>query len=302
MTSDSAGDAQRASALAGTPDVPLAMTAGSYSGTVKTGWIGSDPPSWLIVGLVALYAVGLLAAIFVPGGTLIERMRALDGGICAQLPTHLFYPGGQSLPLCARNTGIYTGVTSTVLVLWASGRLRVSRLPGPGVAILLGFAILLMGVDGFNSLFLDLRLPHLYQPHNLIRLATGLGTGVGMAAFLVPVANGLVWREEDERSSFGRLSQLVVLLPILLLVYLLVTSQVGWLLYPLALYSTAGLLIALSLVNLVFVIGLSGRIGRISKYRQLFPVFTAAVALTLVELTILSLLKTAALHALGSPL
>jgi uncharacterized membrane protein len=252
--------------------------------------------------LVALYAVGLLAAIFAPGGTLIERMRALDGGICAQLPTHLFYPGGQSLPLCARNTGIYTGVTSTVLVLWASGRPRTARLPGLGVAIVLALAVALMAMDGFNSLLLDLRLPHLYEPHNLLRLATGLGTGVGMAAFLVPVANGLIWREEDERASFGRLSQLAVMLPILVLAFLLVASQIGWLLYPLALYSTTGLLIALSLVNLVFVVGLSGRIGRITSYRQLFPVFTLALALTVIELSALSLLKTAALHALGTPL
>jgi ethanolamine transporter EutH len=157
-------------------------------------------------------------------------------------------------------------------------------------------------VDGFNSLFLDLRLPHLYEPHNLVRLGTGLGTGVGMAAFLVPVANGLIWRDEDERPSFARVAQLGVLLPVLVLAFLLVASQVGWLLYPLAFYSTAGLLIALSLVNLVFMLGLSGRIGRMTSYRQLFPIFTCALILTVAELSALSLLKTAALHALGSPL
>lgn len=278
------------------------MKAESLGAAPKRWWLAGTPPGWVTAGLVALYGAGLLVAIFAPGGTLIERMRALDAGICAQLPTHLFYPGGQSLPLCARNTGIYTGVTSTVLVLWATGRLRTARLPGWGVAALLGLAVLLMAVDGFNSLFLDLRLPHLYEPHNLLRLATGLGTGVGMAAFLVPVANGLIWREEDERPSFARVSQLGVLVPVLVLAFFLVGSQAAWLLYPLALYSTAGLLLALSLVNLVFVIGLSGRIGRISSYRQLLPVFTCALVLTLLELSGLSLLKTAALHALGTTL
>jgi uncharacterized membrane protein len=283
-------------------ETAVAQTPGPSSAATGAGWFGGNPPAWATFGLVALYAVGLLAAIFAPGGTLIERMRALDGGICAQLPTHLFYPGGQSLPLCARNTGIYTGVTSTVLVLWASGRLRTARLPGLGAAILLGLAVLLMAVDGFNSLSLDLHLPHLYEPHNLLRLATGLGTGVGMAAFLVPVANGLIWRDEDERPSFARVSQLGVLVPVLIIAFFTVASQAAWLLYPLAVYSTAGLLMALSLVNLVFVIGLSGRIGRISSYRQLFPVFTCALALTIVELSALSLLKTAALHALGTTL
>jgi uncharacterized membrane protein len=231
----------------------------------------------------------------------LERLRALDAGICAQLPTHSFFPGGQELPLCARNTGIYTGFSCTIVVLWLSGRLRAARLPGLRTALLLGGVVLVLAIDGFNSLFLDLSLPHLYQPHNLLRLATGLGTGVGMAAFLVPVANGLIWKDEDERSSFGRVGQLGVMLPILLMAFLAVASQAAWLLYPIALLSTFGLVMALTLVNLVFVLGGSGRIGRISSYRQLLPVLTLAVALALIELAALSVLKTAALHALGAP-
>ncbi len=259
-----------------------------------------DPPNWLVIGLGAAYALALGGLIFLPGGTLIQRLSALDAGICAQIPSHTFYLARQALPLCARNTGIYVGFASTVLVLRGTGRLRASRLPSGWVAVVLGLAVAAMAVDGFNSLFLDLRLPHLYQPHNLLRLATGLGTGTAMAAFLVPVANGLIWRDDDARASFASFRELAVMLPVLVLGFLVVAAQMGWSLYPLALYSTAGLVTALSLINMVFVLGFGKRLNQIDTYRQLFPVFSLTVALAIVELVALSALKTAALHALAA--
>ncbi len=258
-----------------------------------------DPLNWLVIGLGAAYALALGGLIFLPGGTLIQRLSALDAGICAQIPSHTFYLARQALPLCARCTGIYVGFASTVLVLRGTGRLRASRLPSGWVAVVLGLAVAVMAVDGFNSLFLDLRLPHLYQPHNLLRLATGLGTGTAMAAFLVPVANGLIWRDDDARASFASFRELAVMLPVLVLGFLVVAAQMGWSLYPLALYSTAGLVTALSLINMVFVLGFGKRLNQIDTYRQLFPVFTLTVALAIVELVALSALKTAALHALA---
>jgi uncharacterized membrane protein len=184
-----------------------------------------DPSLWIVLGLSGAYLMALALLIFLPHGTLIERLRALDAGICAQLPTHSFHPAGQQLPLCARDTGIYCGFASTVIVLRARGRLRAAHLPGGWVAVALGLAVAVMAVDGFNSFFLDLRLPHLYQPNNLLRLATGLGTGTAMAAFLVPVANSLIWRDEDARAPFASLRELAVMAPVLALVFLLIASQ-----------------------------------------------------------------------------
>jgi uncharacterized membrane protein len=260
----------------------------------RTGW---QPPVWLLAGLAVAYLAALAALAFLPGDTLLQRLTALDAGICAQNPTHSFFPADQQLPLCSRNTGIYIGFATTFLMLLALGRLRASRFPGRWVAAILGLAVLVMAVDGFNSLFLDLGLPHPYEPHNPLRLATGLGTGVAMCAFIVPVANSLIWRDEDERASFATPGALAVMLPALLLVFLAVGSQVAPLLYPIALLSTAGLVIALSLVNLAFVLGATNRIGRIATWRQFFPVYTIGLILALAELIALSALKTSLLHA-----
>jgi hypothetical protein len=53
------------------------------------------PPRWLVVALGAAYVLALAALVFLPGDSLIARLRALDGGICAQAGTHSYWPGGE---------------------------------------------------------------------------------------------------------------------------------------------------------------------------------------------------------------
>ena len=261
------------------------------------------PPQWVIVALVAAYVVAFAALLFAPGGTFIERLRALDGGICAQVPSHSFFPAATQLPLCSRNTGIYLGFALTFLTLLGAGRIRASRLPGYGAIAVLTAAVIALAVDGFNSLFLDLHLPHLYQPHNLLRLGTGLGTGTAMAALLIPAANSLIWRVDDKRSSFASLRVLAWMLPVLALGFLAVGSQTPWLLYPVAILSSAGLVTALSLVNLTFLLGVSNVMGYFRNWRQFFPMFTVVVALAVIELMGMFFVKQAFLSAIGgSPL
>src|SRR5579863_2591880 len=211
-------------------------------------------------GILACCYLGLLAAlVLVPGVSLLDRLRWLDSGICAQLPTHSFYPGGERLPLCARNTGIYLGLMITLLTLFALGRGRAQRLPPWPIIVVLVVGVGVMAVDGFNSFFLDLGLKHLYQPHNLLRLATGLATGLAVASLGLPLLNRLVWRRYSEQRSVYSWVSLLVLLPGLVLSFFAVASQNGLVLYPLALVSTAGVLTVLSSMNLVVVVTISRR-------------------------------------------
>ncbi|HLZ21914.1 MAG TPA: DUF2085 domain-containing protein [Ktedonobacterales bacterium] len=265
-----------------------------------------SPPDWLVIGLGAVYVVAIAALAFLPGATLIERLRTLDGGICAQIPSHSFFPGGQQLPLCSRNTGIYSGFTAATLVLWATGRIRSAQLPSKWVSLVFGLCVLILAIDGFNSLFLDLGLPHLYQPHNLLRLATGLGTGTAMAAFIIPVANTLVWKHEDQRPSFASVRQLSLMLPVLLLAFLAIGtigSSVAFMLYPIALFSSAGLILALTLVNIVLFLGVGNHVGRFATWHRFFPIFTLAVVCAIIELLALFALKSSMMAALmpGTP-
>jgi len=268
----------------------------------KTTSLTHTPQSsspWLIILIGLCYLVWFATLVFLPGASLLDRLRWLDSGICAQLPTHSFYPGGQQLPLCARNTGIYLGFMVTILTLYASGRGRVQRLPPwPIVVVLIG-CIFAMVVDGFNSFLLDLGQSHLYQPHNLLRLATGLLTGFAIATLTLPAVNRLFWREYNEERSISSWPALLLLLPGLVLSFLAVASQSLFILYPVAILSTAGLLTVVSNVNLLITLAIGKKDQTFERYRELMPFFSLALILALGELLVLAQLKFALLQALG---
>src|SRR5690242_4431811 len=203
---------------------PLAETASTEE--------AQGPASWLILGAAGMLIALAAVLVFWPGATLLDRLRALDGGICAQLPTHSFYPGGERLPLCARNTGIYLGFSITTITLFVTRRWRAINFPRWPIALVLLACVLVLGVDGFNSLFLDLHQPHLYQPHNLIRLTTGLFTGMAMASFLLPVTNSILWKDVNEERSMASWWQVLQMVPILAISFLAVATQAAIFLYP----------------------------------------------------------------------
>ncbi|MFL5694730.1 MAG: DUF2085 domain-containing protein [Ktedonobacteraceae bacterium] len=255
--------------------------------------------SWVIVGLGSAYLLILAVLVFFPGPPLLDRLRWLDSGICAQLPTHSFYPGNERLPLCARNTGIYLGFIITLLTLCATGHGRAQRLPPWPIMIFLLAAILTMAIDGFNSFLLDLGLAHLYQPHNLLRLATGLITGLALAILALPPLNYLFWREYNEKRSVSSWFALLLFMPELILCFFAVASQNALVLYPIALLSTIGLLVVISSVNLIVILALSKREQIYEHYRQLVPFFGLALLLGIGEMLILAQLKYSLLQVLG---
>src|SRR5579859_2317494 len=244
----------------------------------------SGPPTWLIIGSAGALVILAAVMVFWPGATLLDRLRALDGGICAQLPTHSLYPGGQRLPLCSRNTGIYLGYMIAFIMLFLTGRGRAAQFPRWPMALVMLACIAALGIDGFNSLFLDMRLPHLYQPHNLLRLTTGLLTGASMACFLLPVTNAVLWKNMGDQRSVDSWWQLLQLLPILAFTFLAVWTQTAIFLYPVAILSSLGVMVALCLITLTVIVAISGKACKLSTYRQLFPFFTVAFLLAIGEL------------------
>ncbi len=255
--------------------------------------------SW-IAGMLALLYLGLLAVlVFLPGAPLINRMSWLDSGICAQLPTHSFFPGGEQLPLCARNTGIYLGFFVTLITLYATGRGQARRFPPWPIIAVLVCGVITLVIDGFNSLALDLGQPHLYQPHNLIRLATGLVTGLALASLVLPALNQLLWCTHNEQRSVASWRALLLLVPALIVCFFAVVSQSIFVLYPIALLSTTGVLTALSSVNLIVIVAISKRDETFVRYRELLPFFCIAFILATGEMLVLAQLKFTLLRALG---
>jgi uncharacterized membrane protein len=207
---------------------------------------------------VPLWSCAFLLLLIPSAPPLLNALRLLDSGICAQLPTHMLAPGGITLPLCARNTGIYSGVALAFGLLRARGRQRAMLPPTPPVIAVLLTLIGIMALDGFNSVATDLALPHLYAPSNALRLATGLGAGIALALLLAPVIARARFGMQDRRPPAAGVAALLPFGAAATLAFLVIHSAAPWTLYPVAVLSNAGLLAVLVGINRVAFSALAG--------------------------------------------
>ncbi len=208
-----------------------------------------------------LGAVGAWIAAFVLAPwDLQTKFFAAMSGVCAQQPSHSYFFGGRQLPLCARDSGIYAGFLATLLWIGLRGRRAGRRFPPRSLAVPVALGAVAMVVDGFNSLFVDLGWPHLYPPHNLLRLATGLAMGNALALFLIPLLNELVRPEPEDAPILAGGINGLGLIGIDLILLGLLSSGLPGLFWPLTLFSVAGEVLALTLVNLGFLGTLNRRL------------------------------------------
>ena len=254
---------------------------------------------WFTSGLLALALTVLATVVLFPGASVLNRMTWLDSGICAQVASHSFYFGAERLPLCARNTGIYLGFLVTLATLYSKGRGRAQCLPRWPLLVLLFAGVTMLAVDGFNSFLLDLGIRHLYQPNNLLRLTTGLITGLAMALLVLPMLNRLFWLGYNEQRSVESWREFVQYVPALVLCFFIVTSQNALILYPIALLSTGGLLTALGSLNLIALVGMSKRDETFERYRELLPFLGLALLFAVGEMLLLAQLKLTLLRAIS---
>jgi uncharacterized membrane protein len=197
------------------------------------------------VGLAGLLAAGLWLA---PGDLAGKAHLALQG-LCAQRPAHTFALGGVPLPFDARMTGLYLGVLVAGLPLAPAGG-RGAGLSLPWLATLAGF-VAAMGLDGFNSLRVDLGWAAWWPPDNRLRLVTGLLAGLSLgvalawllALALAPADRPLLRRRDALIWLAAGGAALTTVL-----------SGAGWAWLPLTLLLLAGALMALLLLNLALLL------------------------------------------------
>jgi uncharacterized membrane protein len=193
-------------------------------------------PAFIPLAILAVL-VGLLLVI--PGFSLEQKLFALMHGICDQ--RHTLTLGDVTLPLCARDTGIYLGVVLTATVSYVRGRGRAAAFPPWYIVVALGLLVLAMAVDGVNSTANTIGAPTLYEPRNDLRLLTGLGFGLALATLLFTGANHALWRDaRTEQPLIGSWADLGLILGVLLAVGLALLADLAWLAWPAALASVLG--------------------------------------------------------------
>lgn len=231
-----------------------------------------------------------LALLFTPGAPLEWKMYAVVHGVCAQV--HNIFVGGRQLPLCARNSGIYISVVITTLYLWARGRSRAGRIPPWPVALALGAFVPIMALDGFNSMLLDMRAPHLYTPRNDLRTLTGMGMGVTIAVTLTLIFNLALRKDADrEQPVLAGWLDLGAVLAIDFLVLVAIYGNLSLMFWPLAAMAFLGITGVLYSMTVLIVSMLMGYGGAVTSLRQLARPAAIALVPTMVMLATLSLLR-----------
>lgn len=244
---------------------------------------------WLYA-LLGTFAALLLALLFTPGRPLEWKMYAIVHGVCAQ--QHNIFLADMQFPICARNAGIYSSFLVTLFYLWAIGRGRAGRLPSWPITTVLGAFVVVMGVDGFNSLFLDMGLPHLYTPRNDLRTLTGMGMGVSIAVTVLLIFNLSLRKDvDDQQPVFTTWLELGSVLLLNFLMLAAIYGNLDIMFWPLAFLAFLGITSVMYIVNVLLCSVLLGYSGTVTSLAQLARPAMLALIPTAVMLGSLSYLR-----------
>lgn len=231
------------------------------------------PRAWAWSGLLlALIAVAVFVFALPP--SFLGHLDYIGAAVCHRLPEHSFFLDGEQLPLCQRCTGTFPGALTGLLLQWGVlRRRRAARFPAlwvwGGVILCVG----LFGLDGINSyttlLTGNARGLLGYAPQPWLRLLTGTLTGLSMSIVLVPAFNQTLWRDGDpEVRTLRKAGDLALLVGVELAQAAAIYSLEPWLLYPIAFYSTLGVVAMFVLLGtMVFVMAL-GRDASCAGWRE----------------------------------
>jgi uncharacterized membrane protein len=228
----------------------------------------------------------------------IGKLDAIGYAVCHRIDARSFHIGDRQLPLCARCTGeFYTAGLALIFQVFVSG--KRSKLPSRGIIAVLVLFFLAFGVDGSNSYLYLLKqtapgrldqIPNLYIPNNILRLFTGSGMGIALAAALYPIVNQTLWREQDNRpalewKSFG------ILIGSIIVLNLLVLADSPIILYPIAYISSLGTLSLLVIVFAILWIMIMRQDNSFTSIRQLLLPFASGLTLALLMILSIDLLR-----------
>jgi uncharacterized membrane protein len=266
--------------------------------------VRASSPRWprLTAVLVLLAVLVLVFFTLLPPTTLLGKADVVGYGICHRIPERSFFLNGHQLPLCARCTGTFLGVVVGLTAMVLLRRGRASGMPPILVLAVLVMFTALWAFDGVNSyLTLFPGAPHLYEPQNWLRLATGLLNGLTLIAFAFPIFSFTLWREPTRERVFKNLWEIVALLPVMALLTWIIQAQIGFLLYPLAILSSLGVLLMLTIINSMIAAVVLRRESYAQTWLQALPPLVVGAALAILEITGMVVLRAYLTIAWGLP-
>ena len=251
-------------------------------------------PRWpRLTAVVLAISVGIIiASILLPPASLLGKADVVGYGICHQLPDRSFFLNGRQMPLCARCTGTFLGALIGLAVILLLGRRRASRLPPVSVLGLLVFFIVLWAFDGLNSYVTFFPgAPNLYEPRNWLRLTTGILNGLALVTIVFPIFSYTLWRDTTRDRVIKNVWEILILLPVLAVLIWIIQAEISFLLYPLAILSSLGVLMMLVIINTMLATVVLGLEGQARRWRQALIPITIGASLAILQLTAMVLLR-----------
>jgi uncharacterized membrane protein len=240
---------------------------------------------FVVVGILFLSWV-----IFTPDG-LLGKADAVGYAVCHRIPNRSFVIGERPFPLCARCSGMYLGALLGLIyqsfISWKAGLFPPRR-----VTLVLGIFVLIFAIDGLNS-FLSLIpfAPTLYIPQNWLRLISGTVMGVVIAASLYPVFHQTMWKDWIKMSSIAGINSLIGLIGILIILILILMKGTSYVLYSLALISSVGVLIVLTVIYTILWTILLKSENRYNSINEIAIPVTAGFGTAILQLIVFSTIR-----------
>jgi uncharacterized membrane protein len=244
----------------------------------------------------------IVLAIVLSPASILRKADRVGYAVCHQIPERSFVLAGRPLPLCARCTGTFLGAMLGLVAMLLLGRRLASRMAPAPVLFLLIVFIALWGFDGLNSyMTLFPGGPHLYDPRNWLRLTTGMLNGLALVIFVLPIFNFTLWRHPTEERAIKSIWELLAILLVAAVLILVIQAEVGFLLYPLAILSSLGVLMLLVIINAMLAAVVLGREGYAQTWRQALVPLTVGAAMAILQISAIALLRDYLTARLGLP-
>ena len=142
-------------------------------------------------------------------------------------------------------------------------------------------------------------IPRLYEPNNLLRLFTGTGMGLVLASALYPAFTSTVYRKIDQSPALPGLGAFLGMSAGALVLAGLALTNIIWILYPLALISSAGVFVLLGMVYsmvVMMIFRLDNRYDRLSQ--AVFPL-VAGLGVAILQIAIFDIRSVHSYRYLG---
>lgn len=136
---------------------------------------------------------------------MIDFLQRMGSAVCHQMAERSFLFHGMQMPLCARCTGIYTGVFFAFCFFFWKKRMQAGKPFSLQQAVVTGAAILPVGLDGVGSYL------GFWESSQLMRVLTGSLVGAIVPGFLL-MAGNFDPKRENRTPIYEKTAEILLLL------------------------------------------------------------------------------------------